>query len=439
MTDPPAGSAAITIPLALAAASLVMRGIVLAGDAAIGATGPDRARELAGASRAGRSVARLKSDPDLTSATLRAALALFLAGGVLGAVVAALRLGSSLPPVVAGLAGTVPAWIVAVWIDSIARSLSSASPEAWALRTASLLLPLRRVLSPAVRMAHFAGDLLLRPAGLRIRLAPPSPPLEEIERLLTVSPREGAPEPALVHSLFEFGTRTVKDIAVPRTDVVAIAYGTSPSELVRLMVEEGHTRVPVYKGTLDGIVGIVHVKDLLPLLENPELIILDDLVRPVTFVPWNRPIGRAMRELQRKRQHMAVVVDEYGGMEGLVTLEDIVEQLVGDIRDEFDEEEPEVVQSADGVSLVRAEMRVGAFNGTFGVAVPEDGGYETLGGFLSSLAGAIPAEGDRFYYGGLELLVTRRDARRVMEVKVTRTGRMKDEGGRMKALGKDEG
>ena len=128
-----------------------------------------------------------------------------------------------------------------------------------------------------------------------------------------------------------------------------------------------------------------------------------------------------MRELQKASQHFAVVVDEYGGVAGIVTLEDIVEQIVGDIRDEFDEAEPEVVPSADGANVVRGDMRVAEFNRTFQAEVPEDQGFETMGGFLSSLAGAIPAENDRFYHGGYEFQVARRDPRRVLEIRVTRT------------------
>jgi CBS domain containing-hemolysin-like protein len=208
---------------------------------------------------------------------------------------------------------------------------------------------------------------------------------------------------------------------VPRTDVVAISDDADPREVIQLLVEEGHTRIPVYRGSVDTIIGIIHVKDLLPLIANPELIILHDLIRPAHFVPWNRPIAQVMRELQQEQKHFAVVVDEYGGMAGIITLEDIVEQIVGDMRDEFDEEIGDVVQGPGGAATVRAEMRVAEFNLAFDAHVPDDAGYETMGGFVSSLAGTIPAEGDRFYHGGLELEVTQRNPRRVLELRVTRT------------------
>lgn len=415
--EPPL-SLSLLLPAAL---MLGLRAVLVAGEAAVAAVGAERATELAGEARGGRSLERLKQDPERSAAGVRATLGLALsAGAALTAFVAA----DTLPGdrMWAALAGAAAAWLLALLADTTLRALALTHPEWWALATAPLQLFLRGMFSIPTRLVAATGDLLLRPLGTRIRFAAAPPPLEEIQRILTDTKEEGAPEPALVRSLFDFGERTVKEIMVPRTDVFAIALDASPDEVVRLFLEEGHTRVPVYRESLDRIVGLVHVKDLLPLIANPELIILHDLVRPTTFVPWNRPVQQVMRELQKAGQHLAVVVDEYGGVAGIVTLEDIVEQLVGDIRDEFDEEaEVEVTASADGASLVRADMRVGDFNEQFDADVPEEEGYETLAGFLNALAGAIPSEGDRFYHGGFEFQVVRRDPRRVVEVRVTRT------------------
>jgi len=331
------------------------------------------------------------------------------------------------PVIVTGLLAGACVWAATVLADVVPRSLAAAAPEAWALRTASVLLALRGILSPFTRAMGVVVETLVHPLGARVRFSLPPPPLDEIERILTHSRDVNAPEPALVRSLFEFGEHTAKDVMVPRTDVVAIRDDADPRTVVQMLVEEGHTRVPVYRGTLDKIIGIVHVKDLLPLLANPELLILHDLLRPALFVPWNRPIAKVMREMQRKHQHFAVVVDEYGGVAGIITLEDIVEQIVGEIRDEFDEDAGDVVQMPDGGALVQADMRTSEFNRAFGAQVPEDAGYETMGGFLSSLAGAIPSEGDRFYQGGFEFLVTRRDPRRVLELRATRTRTQSEE------------
>jgi CBS domain containing-hemolysin-like protein len=410
--------------LATAAFAIVLRSLILAGEAGLSAVGRERASELADQNRAGRALAQLKADTERTAGGLRAALALCFAGAVTVAGREAVMLDQSVsihvPGVLAVAVALVVVWSVTILLDVLPRSLAAAHPEEWALRTAPLLLFLRELLYPPIRVIGGLVDVLVRPVGARLRFSLPPPPLDEIERILTHNQDEGAPAPELVRSLFEFGDLTAKEIMIPRTDIVAIPEEMDPTDIMNVLVDQGHTRLPVYRGTLDTIIGIIHIKDLLPLLANPELIILHDLLRPPLFVPWNRPVDKVMRELQRKRQHFAVVVDEYGGVSGIVTLEDIVEQIVGDIRDEFDEEEAEVTASNDGTLLVKADMRVTQFNEQFNADVPEDDGYETMSGFVSSLAGAIPSEGDRFYHRGWEFLVTRRDPRRVTELRVTR-------------------
>jgi CBS domain containing-hemolysin-like protein len=175
----------------------------------------------------------------------------------------------------------------------------------------------------------------------------------------------------------------------------------------------------VYEGDLDQIRGVLHAKDVIPLLAHPELIVLQDLLRPALFVPWTKPVGDLLREMQQKRSLIALVVDEYGGFSGIVTLEDILEEIVGDIRDEHDAE-PRPQFGPDGTALVRAEMRLSELNEALGAQLPDGGDFETLGGLLNSAAGAIPQTGDHFFIGGLELTVSQRDDRRVRLVRIAR-------------------
>lgn len=409
--------------LAGATIALGVRGLVSGGEAALAAVGRERAEELSGR-WGGKSFVALKGDTERSAAAVRTAYVLSLVTATAFAAAFALQLvqrqGLTLSTSVTVLVAGALTWLASMLVDVVPRSLGTLHPETWALATAPPLRLLRLALTPPARLVTAAANLLLRPAGTRALFGHPPPPLDELEHLLTQSREAGAPEPALVRSLFEFGERTVKEIMVPRTDVSAIPESAPPEEIARLLVEEGHTRMPVYRGNLDEIIGIVHSKDVLPLIANPQLIIIQDLVRPTIYVPWNRPIAQVLRELQQTRQHLAVVVDEYGGMAGIITLEDIVEQIVGDIRDEFDVEVPDVTPLDSDESLVRADMRVEEFNALFEVDLPEEAGYETIGGFLSTLAGEIPGEGDRFYHQGLEFVVTRRDPRRVLEVRVAR-------------------
>jgi len=429
MTDPPPEALIFSLADAYAFGgallALLLRSATIAGEAALGSIGQERARELAETGKAGQALVALKSDQERSAAAIRAFIALCLTLAVALVATEGADLTQALFPTIPSLTGAaitaLAVWLLTIVADVVPRSLAANSPENWALRTAPWLLRIRALLTPVTRLVTATVEAILRPFGAKVRFGLPPLPLEEIERLLTSTKVEGAPEPALVRSLFDFGERTVKEIMVPRTDMVAISHDADPREVVELLVEEGHTRIPVYQGTLDTVIGIIHIKDLLPLIATPELLILHDLLRPPLFVPWNRPIAKVMRELQRKRQHIAVVVDEYGGVAGIVTLEDIVEQIVGDIRDEFDDEAETPVPMTDGTSTLRGDLRIAQFNELFGADVPADEGFETLAGFVSSLAGSIPSEGDRFYFGGMEFLVTRRDPRRVLELKVTRT------------------
>jgi CBS domain containing-hemolysin-like protein len=203
--------------------------------------------------------------------------------------------------------------------------------------------------------------------------------------------------------------------------VVGVPLDAAPQEVIDLLAEEGHTRMPVYEGDLDHIKGVLHAKDVIPLLAHPELIVLQDLVRPALFVPWTKPVGELLREMQQKRSLLALVVDEYGGFSGIVTLEDILEEIVGEIRDEHDKEGPAPAFGPDGTALVRAETRLTDLNEALNARLPDQGDYETLSGLLNSTAGAIPQAGDRFYIGGLELTVVQRDDRRVRLVRVARS------------------
>jgi CBS domain containing-hemolysin-like protein len=215
---------------------------------------------------------------------------------------------------------------------------------------------------------------------------------------------------------------------VPRTEVLAVDIATPVPEILRLLAEEGHSRLPVYRDHLDQIVGILHARDLVPLLASPGLILLGDLLRPAHFVPWSKPVEQLLRELQRKKLHMALVVDEYGGVMGLCTLEDVLEQIVGEIHDEFDEEEGRAVEPhADGSFTVQGATPIAEFNRAAGADLPEAGSVETVAGFLNSVAGAIPAKGDRFFWRGWVFTVSEATPRQVTRVRATRAARAPSE------------
>ena len=176
--------------------------------------------------------------------------------------------------------------------------------------------------------------------------------------------------------------------------------------------------MPVYKHTVDNIVGIIYTKDLISLLEHRDLIVLEDIIRPAHFVPASIQISILMRELQEQKIHMAIVLDEFGGTQGIITMEDILEEIVGEIHDEYDEVLKDVEHSADGSALVNARISIHNFNDKFGVEIPEDPENETLNGFLYKISGSIPEINEEISYGDLHFTVMKKSQRRIRQVKV---------------------
>jgi CBS domain containing-hemolysin-like protein len=416
------------LELLAAGAALAGRALLQAADAAVTAVGEDEVRaQKAAHRRRARWLLELKRHPEPTAAALRGASSSLLA---FAAVACAIVVGDVLiragvrsnPRGTLQLLAGLLAGAVALALDLAPRSLAAASPLSWGLALSGPAWFVCKVLGPPVRLLLKMFDALLVRQGATARYTPPPPPLQEIEKILTDEARggaSGAPAPELVHGLFSFAERTAKEIMVPRTRVIGVPLDATAQQVIDLLAEEGHTRMPVYEGDLDKIKGVLHAKDVIPLLAHPELIVLHDLVRPALFVPWTKPVGELMREMQQKRSLLALVVDEYGGFSGIVTLEDILEEIVGEIRDEHDTEGPTPQFGPDGSALVRAEIRVEELNRALAAQLP-DGDFETLGGLLNSCAGAIPQSGDRFYVGGLELTVVQRDDRRVRLVRIAR-------------------
>ncbi len=247
---------------------------------------------------------------------------------------------------------------------------------------------------------------------------------QELRALVDVGQEEGAllqDEREMIHSIFEFGRTHVREIMVPRIDMVCIERSASLSDLVNLIKEKGHTRIPIYEGTIDNIIGIIHAKDLLPYLvrENSD-VDLAKLARPALFVPESKLIDELLREFQRERTHMAIVVDEYGGTAGLVTLEDVIEEIVGEIQDEYDREAPLYQKIDENTYVMDAKIDLDEVNEILGADLPTDEDFESLGGFIFDLTGYVPREGEKIVYGDFEFIVEKVQRNRILRVRVHR-------------------
>jgi putative hemolysin len=246
---------------------------------------------------------------------------------------------------------------------------------------------------------------------------------EEFKQVLEASTMSGAidkTEHELIKSILEFTDTTVKEIMVPRPDIIGLDISMPRDVLVRKVIEEGYSRLPVYKETVDNIIGVIYSKDLLSLLEHRDLIVLQDIIRPAYFVPESKKISQLLREFQQKKAHLAIVIDEFGGTEGIITMEDIIEEIVGEIHDEYDEVSKSIEQARDGSVTVDARVSVGDFNLQFKAQLPEAPEYETLAGFIQKELGRMPDVGDTVTYQALTLTVQSKTARRIRTVRVTR-------------------
>jgi putative hemolysin len=254
------------------------------------------------------------------------------------------------------------------------------------------------VARPLVWILTQASNLVLRPFGDRTTFSEARLSVEELEQLVDEAGKVGAldaPTAEIASRALAFRDLTAGEVMVPRSRIVGLPRDASPEELKRLLLEEGRSRMPVYEGTLDNIVGYVMAKDLAVMAWERQLIVLDDSIRPVHFVPATARAVQVLRELQRRRTRIAVVVDEHGGVAGLITLEDLVEELVGDILGETEQAVPLIVREPGETTLVRGDAPIRDVNRELGLELPEGEGYSTVAGLCIALAGAVPERGQR--------------------------------------------
>jgi len=264
---------------------------------------------------------------------------------------------------------------------------------------------------------------LITRLGLSItgRNEAPGIDVEELQRLVDVG-TNGAieeDEKQMIRGVIGLEKTTAREIMVPRMDVVAAEVGTSLSRVMNLVIERGLSRIPLYEGTIDNVVGIIYAKDLLAYLRaGASAVSLRDMARPVHFIPDSKKIDELLREFRQKRVHIAIVLDEYGGTAGLVTIEDLLEEIVGEIEDEYDVQEIQVERLSEKEAIMDARVSIGNLNEMFGLNI-EAQDFDTVGGYLYSLLGRIPGEGDAVSANGVSIAVLSTVGRRIKKVKVS--------------------
>jgi CBS domain containing-hemolysin-like protein len=337
-------------------------------------------------------------------------LALDLVGGAVGVAVVALVL------VVVSMAAA----------EVAPRTLTLRHLETFSLRLAGSFAAVTRVADPVARLFVGAGKLLV---PVRADLSGPFAADDEVRDLaVTDDDQLEDDERAMIRSIFELGDTVVREIMVPRPDMVTVAASAELRDLVNAIIEHGYSRIPVYRTQKDEVVGVVFAKDVLRrLAHQPGREQWDDLVRPATFVPETKQIDDLLRFLQAEAVHQAMVVDEYGALTGLVTIEDILEEIVGEIVDEHDREEP-LVELLDDVRMrIDARLSVSDLNELFDSDLPDEG-WDTVGGLVVGTLGRVPHAGEQVDVDGLTFVTERVQGRRVAKVLVTRRGDVDDDG-----------
>ncbi|HEY0896055.1 MAG TPA: hemolysin family protein [Sphingobacteriaceae bacterium] len=278
------------------------------------------------------------------------------------------------------------------------------------------------IFRPAIWLLNGLATLILKGFGINTVAAHEAHhSSEELQYLLDQGKESGAiniNEHELIKNVFDFNERVVKNIMVPRTKISGIELSATTAEILDVVISEGYSRIPVYDETIDNIVGIVHAKDILPILAQGKELVLADIIRKPYFIPETKKINDLMSELQSKRIQIAIVLDEFGGTAGMVTLEDIVEELVGEIQDEYDEEKPIVEKVSDTEFIINGSATIYDVNEYLPHDLPEDEDYDTIAGLVGTVFGKIPDVGENREYNGYVVTVLKKTDQNIEAIKL---------------------
>ena len=422
----------------------LLEGFFVAAEIALVSLRRSRVEQLAEEGHtAARRVRRLQADPGRFLAVSQLGLTVI---GFFASAYAAVNLATALAALLAdagldpGTADGISLLIVTVilalftiiFAELVPKTLALSSPERFAFTLSGPIELLARVLSPLIAVLTRVTSAIAGIFGASVtneaRIS-----ADELRLIIERGGEQGileAEEEQMINAVIELGQQRVHEVMIPRTAMVAMPVTVPFEEATETIVREGHSRIPLYDQSIDEIVGILYAKDLLPFLISPngERPDLRTLLRTPVFVPESMSVDDLLHELQRRKVHLAIVLDEYGGTAGLVTIEDLIEEIVGEIQDEYDEEEPMIVRLSDDEARVDGRAAVDdlqeLFDTTFGLEDEDE--YDTVGGLIYHRIGGVPKPGDEVRVDGLLLTVESTDGRRVGKVLVVREAKSED-------------
>lgn len=321
-----------------------------------------------------------------------------------------------------GIATGAVTFLVLVFGEIAPKNYAVKHAEKVAFFAAPLIVLLSYIFFPIVKVLVWISNLLLRIFRQELIKGQPFLTPEEIKAIVAIGEEEGVieeEERKMIHSILEFGDTLVKEIMVPRTEIVAVPESSTIKEALELARKEGYSRIPVYDGSIDNVVGILYVKDMIAFVEKGKTDVkVGDIKREAFFVPETKRVDELLKDFKRYKTHMAIVLDEYGGTAGLVTLEDVLEEIVGEIFDEYDfKEEARIEQIAENEWIADGKLDIEAIEDYFGIEISEEE-TETLGGFVASLLGHVPVVGEKVSYEDFVFEVVSVAGRRVDKVRI---------------------
>lgn len=310
------------------------------------------------------------------------------------------------------------ALIIVIFAELLPKTLSSYDPENYSLR----LFPIYNFFSIVLKpFSNLLNQLILGIIKIFGKSLKKDNKIEdeEFKTFLSMSSESGTikqEEKELIESIIEFQDKQVYEVMVPRVDVVLISVDTNLEKIIDTIISTGHSRIPIYEGNIDNILGILHVKDLVKLTCLKDFNIKEYLHEPL-FVPDTKKIGELFKEMRKKKTHMAIVLDEFGGFEGIVTMEDLLEEIVGEIQDEYDLEEVPYRKINEKEYIIDAKVSINDVEEILNIDLPDDD-YDTFGGFFLDLLGHIPSKGEKVFYNNISLTALEVKGNRIIKIKV---------------------
>jgi putative hemolysin len=421
--------ASLGLDLLVIALFIALGSIFVAAEIALISLREGQIKALAERGRRGRRVADLASHPNRFLAAAQVGVTLC---GFLSAAFGADQLGNYLIPLLEDLGLSeaissaislvlltiVIAYFSLVFGELVPKRLALQNTERIALAVASPISVTARLFQPLIWLLSHSSDLILRAFGVDPKASRAGISEEELVDLVTGHKALTEEEREIVEEVFNASERQVHEVMVPRTEVDFLDANLTTGQAVAIAIDKAHSRYPVVRGNTDEVVGFIHVRDL---LDAPEKNTVLDIVRPIIFLPGTKGVLPALSEMRAQRQQIAIVLDEYGGTDGIVTLEDLVETLIGDIRDEYDDHGSEISSIAKSQDLeVDGLISLEDLGEQAGIEIPE-GPYETLSGFVMHELGRIPAVGDQIEVSGTRILVSTLEGKRAGILRLIRT------------------